>query len=247
MSFNNPLWDLVPQHRFLTQQMYEGGIEKSSKSTYIQGFGEFVRTMIRLGIPVMLCFIFPICPELLQIYITDCAIVRPRKNCWNTIRNKLRSIDWAAQTQGIMQCWADLPELKAQVAYCKRLCKGLGSNTIPITVEKIREIINFIIQKHVINDLILTDFERKQIGQWLTFPRILNDPRRLNQYIFAMSIMFNFSLGLRGAEQYLNKKSDYVGYGIQIRDLNFIWKKRGKKEYFVSNRYTKATSTLHHL
>ena len=80
MSFNNPLWDLVPQHRFLTQQMYEGGIEKSSKSTYIQGFGEFVRTMIRLGIPVMLCFIFPICPELLQIYINDCAIVRPRKN-----------------------------------------------------------------------------------------------------------------------------------------------------------------------
>ena len=222
MSFTHPIWDYVPQHRFLTQSMYEGGIKLSSKATYIQGFGEFVRTMIRLMIPIALVFMFPTIPELLQIYITDCAIVRPRANCWNTIRNKLRAIDWAAQTQGVIQCWADLPQLKAQVAYCKRLCKGKGSDTIPITVEKIREIIDYIIQTRVINGLTLTAFETAQIKNWLSFPRILNDPRRLNQYIFAMSLLFNFTLGLRGAEQYLNNQSEYVGYGKNVAENNIL-------------------------
>ena len=246
-TLTDPLWLLVPDHRDMTQVMQKGGITLSSESNYYKGFCEYVRTMERLYIPEELIYTFPTPSVLIKIYITDCAIMRAKPNTYDTIRGKLRGIDFVAQCMNIHQSWSDNPLLAGQIKYCKKQCKGTGSDTVPITIDKMRIIINWIICTKVINDLILTPYEKSRIDHWRLFPRIIADIDRLNAYWYAMSLMLNVTLGLRGAEQYENTNKVYAGYGIQLKDITFMWRDPDTNQVFPYNDYTMHTDRLEHI
>ena len=124
--------------------MLRGGVKESTENQYIKHFLEYWRTMRRLGINDVQIFQFPMDPFLLQVYIIDCAIVRAKPNCYTTIRNKLRAGDLVVEWSGYEQSWPTHPKLHAIMDYCKAHNKGKGSDTIAITVEKIRIIIVYI-------------------------------------------------------------------------------------------------------
>jgi len=231
----------------MTQTMNKGGVMASSDETYMRGFCEFVRTLQRLHIPTQLIFTFPTPSVLIQIYITDCAIMRDKPNCWDTIRGKLRGIDYVAQCLNVYQAWAENPMLAGQVRYCKKMCKGKGSDTIPITIDKVRVIINYIICTKVINGLILTPVEQARIDHWLPFDRILSDKRRCNAYWYAMGLMTNVTLGLRGAEQYENTAKAYVGYGIQLRDITFMSRHPRTGQFLPYHSINTVTTDFDHV
>ena len=83
---------------------------------------------------------------LLQAYIVDCAVVRKKVNTHDTIRNKLRAIDYIAQCVGTKQECHSSPALDAVVECCKKKNEGKGSNMTPITLEKTKSIIEHILR-----------------------------------------------------------------------------------------------------
>ena len=103
--------------------------------------------------------------------MVDCVRIRKKKNSWDTIRNKLRSIDYVAQLCGVKQEWAKNPGLHALVSYCKRKCKGNGSTTIPIAKERVEMIGNHVIRKKVntnrkLDKVLKDNWEIRKYDEW---------------------------------------------------------------------------------
>ena len=132
-AFTDPLWKQVPLvYRTEMYTMMGGGVRDSSHTTYTKGFLEFWRTMYRMGFDDDLIFGFPLKDAVLQMYIINCSRIRDPPNCYNTIRNKLRAIDYIAQLSGVYQSWSENPSLDSIIKYCKKRNKSKGSDSPPI-------------------------------------------------------------------------------------------------------------------
>ena len=219
--------------------MSDGGVKMVSHGKYIDGFLEFWRTMDRLGFEEELVFQFPSNDVILQIYIVDCAVIRINPNVYDTVRNKLRAIDYVAQLSGTRQSWSDNPALYASMQYVKRRNPGHGSDTLPVTASKLVRIIEHIMTNKVCAGLQLTK------NRWISFQKIWCNPTRLWWYIFAVSVLIVTVLGLRGAECYRNENPDYEGYGLTVDDVTVYWQYAGT--VYASNALSKATDSIHHI
>ena len=223
--------------------MKRGGVKDSSHDRYLQYFREFWRTLRRLGIPDRRVWTFPTDPWLLQVYIVDCAVVRQKPNCYETIRGKLRGVDYTAQLCGVIQEYHSLPELHAAVKFCKAQNKGKGSDTLPITVERVRIIISYTIREHIVSDE-LDHWDKKLLVQ----EGIIHDIETLNEnqkgwYEFIVIILMALTMGLRGAEQLSNEDTAWSDYGIKLSDIDWIWKNASDRK-FKSQKYTKNIKNL---
>ena len=80
--------------------------------------------LTRLGFQDDILLHFPKLDVILQIYIINCAVIRLKPNVFDTIRNKLRAIDYVAQLANVNQSWSTNPSLAAIVAYAKKRNKS---------------------------------------------------------------------------------------------------------------------------
>lgn len=252
-TIDTTIWNMVPpQYLQGHHKTYDGGVKCTTKGTYLSGFLEFLRTMDRLNIPEKLSFTFPTPDVILQIYIVDCVMIRKGPNVWDTVRNKLRSIDWCAQMAGTKQCWSDNPALYASVQWSKRHRPGKGSDTLPTTAPILKRMIDHVMTTKVYGNLQLTESEKQLSARWMSFDKIWRDPTRRWWYIWAVSLLTLTVLGLRGAECYKNKDPDYEGYGLMMDDVKVYW--RYAKSIYPNNTLSTAndpletaTDHLHHI
>ena len=143
-------------------------------------------------------------------------MIRGKPNSWDRIRNKLRGIDWAALLLGIHQEWATNPGLMALTNYCKANNAGKGSDTIAITVTRVKQIIKFIQMIHLDGVSIPSSLICANIEKW--------SGDQIKWYEMIIGLILALSTGLRGAEQYNNEEKCYKGYGLKITDIKWIWK-----------------------
>ena len=105
MRFKNIDWDQwknVPDgyaQAFIS--MLGGGVKESTDDRYMTNFKEYWRTMRRLKVSDEEVWTFPTKSFVIQLYIVDCAKMREKVNTWDTIRYKLRAIDYVAQLCGV--------------------------------------------------------------------------------------------------------------------------------------------------
>lgn len=225
--------------------MSGGGVKSSSHGTYLDQFLEFWRTMDRLGLEEELVFKFPSDDVVLQIYIVDCAVMRQTPNVYDTVRNKLRSIDYVSQLAGQKQSWSDNPALYASMQFVKRRNPGKGSDTLPVTAPTLVRIVHHVMATRVYYGLQLTPTECQLKKHWLSFPTIWRSTTRRWWYTFAVSVLTMTVLGLRGAECYKNKNPLYEGYGLVLDDVTVYWK--WANTVYANNALSKATDSIHHI
>ena len=219
--------------------MLGGGVKDSTEHRYYKNFMEFWKTMRKLDVSDKETWTFPSDEFILQLYVVDCAMMRNKTNSWDTIRYKLRAIDYIAQLCGKKQEWSKNPALYAVVKYCKNKCKGKGSDTIPITTEKVKRILNHTIRRKITNKRI--DKGRLKRNWEIDNVEILEKEEKL-WYEWSIAIAMAFTTGLRGAEQYKNEDKHMMNYGIKLGDIQWIW--RGKTRRFNSSKFTKNTKNL---
>ena len=233
-------WNKLPEeYARAFKMMLGGGVKISSDDRYTRNFMEFWKTMRRLGIKDEQIWSFPTNSFILQLYVVDCAMIRRPTNSWDTIRYKLRSIDYMAQLCGVKQEWATNPALHALVKYCKNKCKGEGSDTIPITVERVKRIVGFIIRtrlRQVVKD------KKRLRNTWELDEFQELDDKHKEWYQLCLGIAMAITTGLRGAEQYKNEEQHMRGYGIKLKDISWIWERNGKR--IKSGAYTKNITNL---
>ena len=223
--------------------MQKGGVKNSTDTRYLKNFVEFWKTLRKLGISDGEIWKFPTDEWLLQVYIVDCAVVRYKKNTYDTIRNKLRAIDYIAQCVGVKQEYHTSPALDAIIKYCKKRNKGKGSDTIPITIEKAKAIIEHILRNKIsINELDIWDRE-SLTEQWIIYDINTLNENEIKWYQICMIIIMAITLGLRGAEQLRNEQKEWKEYGIKLKDIKWIWRSKEGKQ-FKSNKYTKNRENL---
>ena len=224
-------------------EMKKGGVKDSTNMRYIKNFAEYWKTLRNLGISDEEIWSFPTDEWLLQAYIVDCAVVRQRTNTYDTIRNKLRAVDYIAQCIGVKQEYHTSPALDAVIKHCKKRNKGKGSNTIPITIERSKLIIQHILRNKIaINKL--DEWDKKSISNhWSIYNLNTLNKEEIEWYQMCIIIIMAITLGLRGAEQLKNEEKEWKDYGIKLKDIKWIWKnKEGRK--FTSSKYTKNHGNL---
>ena len=146
--------------------MKKGRVKDSTDMRYIKNFCLW-KTLRKLGISDEEVWTFPTNEWLLQAYIVDCAVVKEKTNTYDTIRNKLRAIEYIAQCVGIKHEYHTSPALDAVIKHCKKINKGKGSNTVPITIERTKLMIEHILRNKIaINTL--DNWDRKAINEHWT-------------------------------------------------------------------------------
>ena len=237
-------WNTLPaRYREAFIEMQKGGVKDSTDMRYIKNFAEFWRTMRKLGIEDRQVWSFPTDEWLLQVYIVDCAIVREKPNTYDTIRSKLRSVDYVGQCLNVKQEYHKSPALDAVIKYCKKRNKGKGSDTIPITVEKVKLVVCYILCTKI-NQEQLDSWDRSSLSKnWMIYDLTVFQEEEREWYQLCIIVVLAVSLGLRGAEQLRNEEEQWKEYGIKLKDMRWLWKgKLGKR--FSSSKYTKNTTNL---
>ena len=185
--------------------MLKGGVKDSTDSRYIKGFREFWNTMRRLNVPDHIVWTFPTPEWILQVYIVDCAMIRDPPNTYDTIRGKLRAIDYIAQICGVIQCYCTSPGLTSQIKFCKKQRKGKGSDTIPITIERLKRIIDYILEEKLLKNRNWCSSERCLLTSgWRVFEIESLNEKENKWYQVCVIVVLAVTLGLRGAEQLFN-------------------------------------------
>ena len=224
--------------------MLKGGVKDSTDSRYVKGFQEFWNTMRRLNIPDEIVWTFPTPEWVLQVYIVDCAMIRDPPNTYDTIRGKLRSIDYIGQICGFKQQYSICPGLTAQIKYCKKLRKGGGSNTIPITIERLKMIIEYILEEKILKSQEWGKCEKEFLWTyWRVYEIGGMSEIGVKWYQVCTIVIVAVTLGLRGAEQLHNLNEEWRDYGIRLGDIKFVWESINKKK-IRSTKYFKNTEKL---
>ena len=175
---------MVPAvYQLSMEQMLGGGVKSSSHTTYFKGFMEFYHTMTRLGFQDDILLNFPTLDVIIQIYITNCEVIRLKPNVFDTIRNKLRAIDYVAQLANINQSWSTNPSLAAIIAYAKKRNKSKECDTLPITAPILLQIIRYVCATKVYGGLALSDQQRRLADKWLTFSIIWRSLLKATQMV----------------------------------------------------------------
>ena len=224
--------------------MLKGGVKDSTDSRYVKGFQEFWNTMRRLNIPDDIVWTFPTPEWVLQVYIVDCAMIRDPPNTYDTIRGKLRSIDYIGQICGFKQQYSICPGLTAQIKYCKKLRKGGGSNTIPITIERLKRIIEYILEEKILKSQNWGKSEQEFLWtNWRVYELGGISENGVKWYQVCTIVIVAVTLGLRGAEQLHNLNEEWREYGIRLGDIKFVWEGNNNKK-IRSTKYFKNTARL---
>ena len=238
-------WSSLPEEYGLAfQEMLKGGVKDSTDSRYVKGFQEFWNTMRRLNIPDEVVWTFPTPEWVLQVYIVDCAMIRDPPNTYDTIRGKLRSVDYIGQICGFKQQYSICPGLTAQIKYCKKLRKGGGSNTIPITIERLKMIIEFILEEKILKSQKFGKSEGEFLwSNWRVYELSDLSMNGIKWYQVCTIVIVAVTLGLRGAEQLHNLQEEWKDYGIRLGDIKFVWEGINNKK-IRSTKYFKNTERL---
>ena len=234
-------------YRQAMHEMMRGGIRDSSHNTYIKGFLEYWRTMHRIGFDDDLIFDFPTKDAVLQSYIINCSRIRPKPNCYNTIRNKLRAIDYVSQLSGVWQKWSENPALDAVIKYCKKRNKSKGSDSLPITADMCLCIVRYVLRSKVYNGLVLNKEQQGMANQWLTVHAVRTSPKRIKWYMWAIAFLLLCVLGIRGADCYENKEKMYEGYGLQLDDITAYFMRPASRTIYTNGDREYDATNLHHI
>ncbi len=244
--------DLPIEYREAQLEFDRGGAGKSSVMKYFGNVMGFWKTMRRIGIDDKWTLGIPTDPNVLIIYMIDCAKIREKPNVWDTMRGKLRAIDFYAQSGGVIQHWNENVLLAPAVAWYKANRKGNGSDTVPILARTLKKILRHTMRTKVY-------FRRKnrtneQLDEVtalrieaLKMPKKWGSRKQLKWYLWAMSVLFVTVLGLRGAECLRQSKKEYKGYGIQMRDVVFIHENANGGKLIVGDQEKPRRERLHHI
>ena len=145
IAINNNIFDDLPSHKKLWTEIFDGGVKSSTNNKYIEKYTEFLRTMKRLGFNNLMWNI-PIEVNLIYVYIMDC-ILRKKSNVWDTIRNKLRALDYVNQLCGINSSWSDDFNIQMAKKYVKKNNPSLGSKVVPIRRKELVIVYNHLMYK----------------------------------------------------------------------------------------------------
>jgi len=214
-----------PIYRKKSIEMMKGGAGESTHERYIKNFAEFLRTMKRIGISEDLAWTFPTPDPVRIIYMVNCAMIRKRENTWDTMRNKLRSMDHVAELCGINQEWPENAVLKPYVNWYKANRPNEGSDTKAITWRVMKPILERKLRKVVFNGEIKGDPKKMEEGRrrwWLT-EEVMRTKESRKWYAFTIGMTLLLLLGTRGAEHYRSTEKERKGWGIQLRDVVFYW------------------------
>ena len=113
---------------------------------------------------------------------------------------------------------------------------------MPITVERLKEIINFIRKQRIASDK-LDECDIESLRMYFTVYdlEILNKKQE-RWYEWGAIIIMAVTMGIRGAEQCKNEEEAWKEYGVKLKDIQWIWNVGGKKVKSV--KYTKNTENL---
>ena len=215
--------------------MLKGGIKDSTEHEYSKKFKEYWRTMRRLGFSDEEVWTLPQDAFMLQVYNVDCCMIREKPNCYKTMRGKLSAGDHIARWCGFEQRYADRPDLHAHVAYVKANCRGQGSDTIAVTIERLRLIISFT-QRFKLGR------EEFQINRAMIMCEELDTKKEWQELMVILVIAV--TTALRGGEQCRNEEAHYLGYGIKMNKLKWWWKDGKSGRRFAMNAMTSMTDNL---
>ena len=127
---NHPDWGRVPEHFQQCMQMQDGGVKDSSHGQYMKNYISYLRTMMGLQFSFDELVIFPTPTHHQAIAIAEWGALKDGEtNVWNTIRGKLRGIDYINQLAGVHISWSDNPQLSNIIKWCKKKCKSKGNRT----------------------------------------------------------------------------------------------------------------------
>ena len=245
--FNHPVWNEIPEvfrHSFI--EMQSRGIQESTEDTYLKNMKEFMRTMRRLGFNLDDVLVYPIKDIYLIVYMIDCALMRKKPNVWNTIRNKLASIDHYNKIAGTYSSWSENPTLENLVAFCKRNNPSDDTKTaLPFMKDDLIAYVRF-----GMNELIYREFEPNQsMRPYDVHARkhylITSDEIRNSAGVIfiRMIIIITAIMCLTGMRISENAHSDNGldhKYGITFNDLDFLHTKGtdsgGNRLLYVNNK-----------
>ena len=247
-QFTSDIWNKVPPiYKESLYKMLDGGVKITTNKKYMDVFLEFWRTMRRLGLSDVLVWTMPINDTIIEIYIIDCILIRPKPNVWPTMRGKLRGIDYVAQLCGYNMSWSKNPAFEALCKYAKKNNPGQGSDTLPVLSQLLKQIVKYILDTRVYAGLNLTKQESALKKGWHCFKAIWEDELRWYWYLLAISYLFVGILGLRGCECYENPAAVYIDYGCWVSDLDFYWLGDMSDRLFKSNARSYAYENIHHI
>ncbi len=240
--YTNVLWSLFPKHRLgMEKCVTNQGTKFTTKERYWTGYKEYVNRLQKAGIPKSQTIVFPSKTIHIAIWMVDCIEgLNGAKNTWNTIRNKLASVDGINKCALTPTSWSDNPHLTPFVAYAKANNLSDPKNSaLPFTkrylIGFIQKINNEILYsascickkkcrcKFIINSD--CDIKRKKsfrisLAELTTYTHYLI----IRQCVIAAACMA--VTGLRIGETFgpiiVNQKAIY---GIQIKDIEIFHKK----------------------
>ncbi len=233
------------------------GVKITTKQTYWDNFKEFYRTLERLNkFSKQQILTFPTPSSLLAVYIIDCAYVRivpktGKPNKWNTIRNKLCSVDHINKIAlAFSKAWGDRPELEALIDYAKKNnASDPNAAALPFTKSYLitfhKRVANEILYQH---STFKTDYEKSRKKLYLTSKEELTTHKQLLQvrqtYVGALAMGVT---GMRVGEVFPTlKKQKQVKYGIQLKHVQIFHKIMFKGKFIaVMNNELTDPSSLH--
>lgn len=243
---------LGPKYKEADEKASRGAAIESTSSQYHDRFLHFWRVMRKLNIDDDLTFGFPTDGVVLKVYIYHCSIIDKEdggsENKWITMRGKLRAIDSVATECGKEQSWSTNPVLAGPVAWVKKFRPSDGSDTLPAVKSRMLTVVRHTLREKVrrqIRTKRTTFWQKKdsELDEW-RLPDSTATPLQRSWFLWTISVITVWILGLRASECYRCTKKEYKGYGLQMRDLTFY--KRHTNKLTVMGRGDHI-DLLHHV
>ncbi len=244
--------NLGPVYKEADRKASRGAAIASTSSQYHDRFLHFWRVMRKLNIGDDLTFGFPTDGAVLKVYIYYCSIIDKEdggsKNKWITLRGKLRAIDSVATECGKEQSWSTNPIIAGPVAWVKKFNASDDSDTLPATKTRMLTVVRHTLKEKVRERIRTqrTSFWQKNDSkqdEW-RLPNADATPGQRSWFLWTVSVITVWILGLRASECYRCTEEEYKGYGLQMRDLTFY--KRHANKLTVMGRGD-HTNLLHHV
>ena len=225
---NKGIFKELPSHQKLWKEMFNGGVKDSTNNKYIEKYVEFLKTMVKLNMNDLM-YDIPVNTDLIYVYITDC-VLRKRSNKWDTIRNKLRGLDYVNQICGFHTSWSD--DLNIQI--CKKWIQknnpSHGSKIKPLRRLQLKIIYNYLLYQLDENFIIFCEVNINNIN------KIYDTKLNYKWSCLVTWIMVCATGGFRIGELVHPDDLTNNKYGIIRKDLRFGYIDNEKNITFDNNR-----------
>ena len=195
-----------------------GGVKDGTHHTYLNNAKDLWKTTRRLGIDDALLFSLPTISDILIVWIVDCNKIRNPPNTYTTIRGKMRAWDYFAQLCRVQQDWKQNLSLIPCLAYSRRTNPGKGSDTLPVTRDIFKSILNVAYQM-VTKGAVIDKMEEPRRQKWMSLHAIRHDQRRWKQYGWIVGVLLVQCTGARGCEVFPNADKNYKDYGVRMKHI----------------------------